>query len=1335
MIRHFICQKGNSDKFWTIQVTGNTIITTYGKNNSYTEPKSTKNEYPTSEKCLQEADKLIAAKLKDDYEEVLLNFPGVPVYILKIVQDSIENKVEKLHVDTYNSEGLLKVICTIIGLKDLELYNVKIIPPEIGNLQNLIDFSIKNSQELKNIPKEFGLLKKLKRLEIEGTGLEQLPDEIGNFQNLEDLRISNNRKLKSLPQSIGLLINLDDAYIQGNGGEKIELGIPKEIGNLKKIVRLQLPSNNLKSIPAEIGKLKTLTELDLNFNHIKELPKEIYNLENLETLELSYNQLTVLPKELVQLKNLSDISLENNPIKNIPEDILYEGIEAIVDFLSGSEKLANQKIASPVSQDLIEQNQKKYKEKIEAFIRTSKSKIYKPTTLKMLDEIISFLSGKTNEVPMAKTEDEYYFESIMDVFSPFKEWTFVDRRILDYITQDAWSFKKDKDGFYDSFYRWFAKEISKNDYDGFYNDVIQEIKARGIKEELILKHSLSELDDHLLNTSRGATSFGQYLISNMNSMMNAIISIAKEKTHIKDCLIELFLKYKEKEFEPFLPELVVMDNYEGSDGSNHAPYSLLETLCKINKTKYEHYLNEFLPQTDCKSCSAEMGRIMKEFYSDKYNNVVFEIAQNTLKHISTKRNKKGDDRYEFYWSQAERWTDGTPQYIDWILTSFGKQAQEIIFKYVSDTKILDLEVIRVVVKHLGQDAVDIASEALNMTITGNDIAAHFRKLFPILSGLDFSKYHDKVWEIAKSEFKQVRQTACLALCKLDTKIVTPKAIELLDSKKSHEREAGILILSLINNDESIQILKSLLDSEKNDDARDIIVECIYKNEQSISIEDVDNRVKSAAKRGKLDKPVAKWLDEHSLPKIKWNTGKEIESDTIRFLLHRQTRQKEIICDYESNAIYTLIDKKSSGEFALTLLNLILKNGGAKAQNRFALSVVGMLGDSSIIPVLKDLAIKTMNENACATLGLNISLDAARALNKIIQFFRIKYPNVKNAANEGFNAIAGKMGLTAFELSDKMLPDFGFVHLARTFNSDNQTYTVQIDSNFKLEYKDANNKIIKSLPKGVSPQLTAEFKDLGSQIKEAVKQLKINLEYYLVIQRKWIKDDWENYFLTNALAFSFARNFVWATFEKNKLVSTFNVNDDTSFSNTKGELIQLSPNTGIGLVHPLDLTDQERKVWMNVLSKNNLKPPFCQIDRPVYTVSPQEANKSISFMFDETELNGLTFKSRAEKLGWHRGSVIDSGEVSSYRKAFENKQIEVFIKTSGMGVQFYDDNMTLGEFFFVKLGSVVTGSYTYDEPRNENDDRLIKFSDVPKIVYSETLADLYNITKSDEKEEE
>jgi hypothetical protein len=269
---------------------------------------------------------------------------------------------------------------------------------------------------------------------------------------------------------------------------------------------------------------------------------------------------------------------------------------------------------------------------------------------------------------------------------------------------------------------------------------------------------------------------------------------------------------------------------------------------------------------------------------------------------------------------------------------------------------------------------------------------------------------------------------------------------------------------------------------------------------------------------------------------------------------------------------------------------------------------------------------------------------------------------------------------------------------------------------------------------VSADVKEELKEISTRLKDLVKQQKTNLENYLVIQRKWDREAWQSYFLANPVAFAFAQNFVWAAYDGDKMTQTFAVGADGTLKDVDGRAVTLGKQK-IGLVHPLDLRAEATAAWRGLLASASIVPPFEQLDRPVVQVSPDEAKKALSYEFEEKTVFGATFKSRAERLGWRRGSVVDAGEVSSYRKAFDNKKVEAFVRLNGLGVQSYESEVTLGELFFVKLGSIVTGSYTYDEPRSEGDERLLRFADVPAIVYSETVADLRQITKSKDDDED
>jgi hypothetical protein len=127
---------------------------------------------------------------------------------------------------------------------------------------------------------------------------------------------------------------------------------------------------------------------------------------------------------------------------------------------------------------------------------------------------------------------------------------------------------------------------------------------------------------------------------------------------------------------------------------------------------------------------------------------------------------------------------------------------------------------------------------------------------------------------------------------------------------------------------------------------------------------------------------------------------------------------------------------------------------------------------------------------------------------------------------------------------------------------------------------------------------------------------------------------------------------------------------------------------------------------------------------------------MSLQHKGTELNGMTFKGRAERLGWQRGSVCDGGGISSYRKCYPGAGADAILEVDGMYIGIgMEDSIKLGRFSFVKSGSVTFGSYTYDEPSDDKDARLIAFGDVPPIVFSETLGDLTKIAGAKQAEEE
>ena len=129
----------------------------------------------------------------------------------------------------------------------------------------------------------------------------EIPPEIGNLTNLIWLSLSNNPLTGSIPSEIGNLTNLTNLRLFNN---QLTGEIPPEIGNLTNLIFLELDHNQLTGeIPSEIGNLTNLTTLWLWDNQLTgEIPSEIGNLTNLIGLQLSNNQLTgEIPESICNL--------------------------------------------------------------------------------------------------------------------------------------------------------------------------------------------------------------------------------------------------------------------------------------------------------------------------------------------------------------------------------------------------------------------------------------------------------------------------------------------------------------------------------------------------------------------------------------------------------------------------------------------------------------------------------------------------------------------------------------------------------------------------------------------------------------------------------------------------------------------------------------------------------------------------------------------------------------------------------------------------------------------------------------------------------------------------
>ncbi len=620
------------------------------------------------------------------------------------------------------------------------------------------------------------------------------------------------------------------------------------------------------------------------------------------------------------------------------------------------------------------------------------------------------------------------------------------------------------------------------------------------------------------------------------------------------------------------------------------------------------------------------------------------------------------------------------------------------------------------------------------------------KFVRVAGGWKVTLLSEQLWALLAHKSKPVRDAAARALATLGDDAVARAGRMLLEAK-ADTRQAVVILLSTLNSAKAVKLLEKHVDDEPDDDVRDAILlglEAAWAaNGRKVTRKEVDARIARAA--FKLKEPPAGWISEAKLPALQFKDGKPLGREAIRYLLYRQSRAREICADVEAKPLYALIDRSKSGDFALEILNRLLASK-AGAGDRWALAVAGLLGDDRVVPILNqqirhwaDSGRGKMAEYAVEALSLLGTDSALLTIDALTIRYRAKNRNVGRAAVDAFAAAAERLGISPDELGDRVVPWLGFEPgKPRIIECGRNKFEARISIDFKLKFTDLdNNKTVASLPKTAPKEVLAQFKELGATLREVSRAQVLRLENLMVRQHRWPVVRWNELFTMHPLLAPLAARLIWGAYdEKGTVLATFRVLDDRTLTRASDEPYRLPVRARVGIVHPLELSDDDRKAWQTHLADYEIVAPFPQLERPVVPLMPERADKKTLRDFAGAGLNAMTFKGRADRLGWTRGSVRDGGAIPFYFKGFPSASVDVVLELEDMYIGAdMDAEITIQDAFFVRSGSVKTGSYTYDEPGHESDDRVLRFGDVPSIVYSEVMGDLQRIAGKNQAAED
>jgi hypothetical protein len=719
---------------------------------------------------------------------------------------------------------------------------------------------------------------------------------------------------------------------------------------------------------------------------------------------------------------------------------------------------------------------------------------------------------------------------------------------------------------------------------------------------------------------------------------------------------------------------------------------------------------------------------------------------------------------------------------EWLVQNYGREVLEDVTAYVRrecPNSWAERHILGLAIKAMGRDArpavvaavegggdSDLKLEALGHLIGFNEDGSHDAVIRAVLTaGLEqapattgYARYTgqrnrlrfitlagrwkpgqltEPLWALLQDKSKPTRDAAARSIGKMDEEAL-PRARDLLEARKADTRMTGVIILSTMNTPAALAALEARLDLETDEGVRDAMLLALEASwaasGRRITRADVEGRIARTVPKLKAF-PIS-WLKENMLPALYFRDGGQLDQSWVRYLVYRQARTGAVRADVEARPLLEMIDRQRSGDFAVEVLKGFLASRQSST-DRGLLALATLLGDDRLVPPLSsqirqwaDGTRGKLAESAVQALAL-LGTDAALlTLDALSIRYRTKKKNVGQAAVDAFAAAAERLGITTDELGDRVVPWLGFEPgQPRVVDCGGRRLEVRIGMDFKLKYLDLEkNKPAASLPKSAPAEVQAALKEQAATLREVVKAQLLRLENLMVRQQRWPVGRWRELFLMHPVLLPFAVRLVWGAFDPSaKLLGTFRALEDRSLTDVEDNGFDLPEQGTVGMIHPLELSDDARQAWQAHLADYEIEPPFAQFERPVVSPKAEERGLKVCKSLAGTKVNALTFRGRAEKLGWVRGSICDGGGVTSYVKSFPLAGVDVFAEIEGLYIGIgMDEQITLENVYFVRANSVRTGSYVYDEPRGEGDPRLLTFGEVPPIVYSEAMGDLGRI---------
>lgn len=569
-----------------------------------------------------------------------------------------------------------------------------------------------------------------------------------------------------------------------------------------------------------------------------------------------------------------------------------------------------------------------------------------------------------------------------------------------------------------------------------------------------------------------------------------------------------------------------------------------------------------------------------------------------------------------------------------------------------------------------------------------------------------NKYKSQIMAMAGDSSKKVKEALAAAV----SIHWHDDIVGLLTAKKSGLRELAVAVIEKNNDGTYKTELETAFEKEKSEKLKTRIAGLIGVNVITESTEQATGvDIVSSLAKGNKAKKVA-WLFEQPYKTLNFIDGGTVPEDYLKTLIILYSDMPSIAINNTAVDIASKIDPYDLNDFTVEVFRRWASKG-ATAKTKWVMWFCGVHGGHDMIETLMKY-IKDWSENsrgaiaseAVWAMAINGSPEALINVDGMARKF--KHKQVRSNANDALDKVAELLGITKEELADRIVPDMGFDDkMCRVFDYGKRQFNVYLTPTLEIEIYNGDKKV-KNMPKvgvnddkEIAEKSYNDFKVMKKQIKTVVENQKQRLEYVLMCDRKWTCENWKNLFVKNPVMHCFAIGLIWGIYDNSGLIESFRYMDDGSFTNINEDEFELPENASIGLVHPIELSDEQKASWAEQLSDYEIIQPFNQLGRLCFKPTDEELNKDEITRFDGVEVGNYTLRGKLTKQGWDTGTPMDAGWFLEFVRSDVTRCIRnsdgsttyvgyhTEIEFSGMGIDYMDaENVTLGKLTFASCGS-------------------------------------------------